>query len=123
MNTRLKSSKAIKVVKRKRDQNISSLVVIKDSIIVTYETKDSAFEGNVFIEFIRNKLKLHFKNNQDAILIIVNCSFHNKRNGIAELKSNNNNHRFLPPYHHNNSKDYVSYFKANLVISDQKLTN
>ncbi|KAF7674354.1 hypothetical protein CDIK_4529, partial [Cucumispora dikerogammari] len=52
-----KNTKAIKVVKKNRGQNISSLVVIKDSGIITYETKDDAFEGKAFIEFIRNKLK------------------------------------------------------------------
>ncbi|KAF7687103.1 hypothetical protein CDIK_3060 [Cucumispora dikerogammari] len=93
-----KNSKAIKVVKKNRGQNISSLVVIKDSGIITYETKNRAFELIAFIEFIRNKLKPHFENNPDDILIMNNCSFHHRRDVIAELESNNINHWFLPAY-------------------------
>ncbi|KAF7683728.1 hypothetical protein CDIK_4456 [Cucumispora dikerogammari] len=70
-----KNAKAIKLVKENLDQNISSLVVIKDSRIITYETKDDAFEANAFIEFIRNKLKPHFANNSNDILIMNNVVF------------------------------------------------
>ncbi|KAF7694634.1 hypothetical protein CDIK_2083 [Cucumispora dikerogammari] len=80
-----KKEKAIKVVKVNRIQNISFLVVIKASGIITYETKDSAFKGNVFIECIRNKVKPHFENNSDDILIMDNCSFHHRKDVIAEL--------------------------------------
>ncbi|KAF7689856.1 hypothetical protein CDIK_2818 [Cucumispora dikerogammari] len=120
-----KNAKAIKVVKGKRGQNICSLVVIKDSGFFTYETKDGDFEGNVFIEFIRNKLIPHFENNPDDILIMDNRSFHHRIDVIAELEFNNINHWFLPAYSSqlNPIEEYFSHFKAKLASNDQRFIN
>ncbi|KAF7696591.1 hypothetical protein CDIK_1730 [Cucumispora dikerogammari] len=111
----LKNAKDIKVVKGNRGQNISSLVVIKDSEIITYEAKDDAFEWNAFIEFIRNKLKPHFENNPDDILIMDSCSFYNRKELLAELESNNINHRCLLRILHNRTclKSTLAILKLN----------
>ncbi|KAF7693640.1 hypothetical protein CDIK_2227 [Cucumispora dikerogammari] len=120
-----KNSKAIKVVKANRKQNISSLVVIKKTRVLTFETKDGAFKGDSFIIFIKNSLKPHFDSNPNDILAINNCSFHNIRDVIEELKLWDINHRFLPPYSPqlNPIEEYFSHFKAKFTAREQGFTN
>ena len=54
-----------------------------------------------------------------------NCSFHHRRDVIAELEFNNINHRFLPAYslQLNPIEEYFSHFKVKLASNDQRFTN
>ena len=50
-------------------------MVIRKRGVLTFETKDGAFNDDSFIVCIENKLKPHFDNNPNDILVIDNCFF------------------------------------------------
>ncbi|KAG0442027.1 hypothetical protein DMUE_0601 [Dictyocoela muelleri] len=89
-----KNTKAVKIVKNSRGKNVSCMVAIKKSGIVTYQIKDGPFNGDTFINFIENNLLFHFQNNRTNIIGIDNCSFHHSRDVIALLENKNINIRF-----------------------------
>jgi hypothetical protein len=109
-----KNAKAVKVFKGNRGRNVSCLVAIKNTRIIAFELKEGAFNGEYFVEFIRNKLKFHFELNPYDILVMDNCSFHYKQSVINEFLINNITIRFLPPYSPqlNPIEEYFSHFKA-----------
>lgn len=112
-----KNTKAYKVVKGNRGKNISCMVAINNRGVIAFDTRDGAYDGNSFIEFINRKLCEHFENNLQDILIMDNCRFHHKRDVIELLRVKNINHMFLPPYSPqlNPIEEYFSHFKSRLV--------
>ncbi|KAG0434020.1 hypothetical protein DMUE_5331 [Dictyocoela muelleri] len=64
-----KNCKAVKIVKNSRGKNISCMVAIKKPGIIAFEVKDGSFTGESFIDFINNKLSLHFQNNNDTLIM------------------------------------------------------
>ena len=54
-----KNMKAIRIVKGGRGKNISSMVAIKNTEILAYDIREGSFDGDCFITFIQEKLKVH----------------------------------------------------------------
>ncbi|KAG0441634.1 hypothetical protein DMUE_0898 [Dictyocoela muelleri] len=111
-----KNTKAVKIVKNSRGKNVSCMIAIKKSGIITYQIEDGSFNGDTFINFIENNLLLHFQNNRNDILVMDNCSFHHRRDVIALLENKNINIRFLPAYSPqlNPIEEYFGHFKSKL---------
>lgn len=112
------NAKAYKFVRANRGQNISCMVTIKNTGIIAFEIKDGLYDEDSFLQYINEKLSLHFINNPSDILIMDNCRFHYRRDVIELLQRKNISYLFLPPYSPqlNPIEEYFSYFKATLSL-------
>lgn len=119
------NTKAYKVVKGNRGQNISCMVAIKNSGVIAYKIKDGAFNGESFLEFINAYLINHFLANPSDILVMDNCRFHHKREVVGFLRNSGIRHMFLPPYSPqlNPIEEYFSFLKSKLAGNHTHLNN
>lgn len=110
------NSKAIKFIKANRGTNISCMVAIKNSGIISYEIRDGPYNGDTFIDFIKNKLLIHFLTHPNDILIMDNCKFHHRKDVLSVLHENNITFKFTPPYSPqlNPIEEYFSFFKSKM---------
>lgn len=110
----LKNTKCFLSVPANRGKNISLMMAINSRGTVAYELKEGAYNGNLFIDFINNKLKVYFQNNPTDVLVMDNCSFHHRHDVVNLLKELNISHDFLPPYtpQLNPIEEYFSCLKA-----------
>lgn len=112
-----KNVKATKIVRASRGTNISCMVAINNGGIICWETRDGAFNGEAFLEFIDQKLGPHFAARPNDILVMDNCSFHHRLDVKQLLQEKNIITKYLPPYSPqlNPIEEYFSHFKARLA--------
>ena len=68
---------------------------VKNTGVIAHEIQKGAYNGDLFIDFIRRKLMPHFNENLHDILIMDNCRFHDV---LRLLDSSAIRYKFLPPY-------------------------
>ena len=61
------------------DEEIWHMLAMKNTEILAYG-------GDSLINFIEEKLDVHFKNNSNDVLIMDNCNFHHRKDVVALLK-------------------------------------
>jgi transposase len=66
--------------------------------VVAFETRDGAYDGSSFSEFINTQLKNHFLSNPNDVLVMDNVPFHRRRDVLDLLLGLNISFQFLPPY-------------------------
>lgn len=119
------NTKAYKVVRGNRGQNISCMVAIKNTGVISFDIRDGSFDGDSFIQYINEKLSDHFMNNPNDILIMDNCRFHHRKDVIELLERKRIGFMFLPPYSPqlNPIEEYFSFFKASLASMENSFVS
>jgi transposase len=110
----LKNTKCFLTAPANRGRNISLMAAINKHGVITHEIQEGAYNGNLFIQFIHDKLKTHFERHPNDILIMDNCAFHHRGDVIALLISLRISYQFLPAYSPqlNPIEEYFSHLKA-----------
>ena len=92
-------SPALAIVPSIRSRNISICCGMNRNGIIYYKTSTRAFNGEVFIEFIRElKIKLQEAGVINAILIMDNVRFHRMTDVQNSIIEQDLNFLYLPPY-------------------------
>ena len=92
-----KNQKAYITVPSNRGINVSVLCAISKDGLVAYEIIQGAFNANMFIEFVMNKLKDNLGSHQTTI-VMDNCRIHKTPDVLEAITSIGLSYRFLPPY-------------------------
>ncbi|KAF7684938.1 hypothetical protein CDIK_4313 [Cucumispora dikerogammari] len=71
---------------------------ISISDIVSYEMMGCAYNEDLFINYILNRLVPFFNNHPGYILIMDNCFLHHQLDVLRVLNQNNILYNFIPPY-------------------------
>ncbi|KAF7685824.1 hypothetical protein CDIK_3427 [Cucumispora dikerogammari] len=82
---------------------------------IEYEIQDGAYNGDLFLNIIRNILILYFLSHPDYILIMNNCRFYHRADVLNLLHKNHILFKFIPPYtsHLNPIEKFFLELKAN----------
>jgi len=95
----LKGTPAVAIVPAIRTRNISICCAMNRNGILFYKTSTRAFNGEIFIEFLKElKDKIHEKRLKNIVLIMDNVRFHHMNEVKALLDSFNYRILYLPPY-------------------------
>lgn len=81
-----------------RGKNKSMLCAIGIEGLIDYQVIIGAFNSNLFLDFIRNKLIPYFSLHPNKILIMDNVRFHHSEIVLNMLRLNNISFKFLPSY-------------------------
>ena len=111
----LKNTKAYAVFPSNKGINVSVMVAINLNGIVAFELKNGAYNGELFIRFITNKLVRYFDENPGSILVMDNCKFHHSKEVLKVLNEKRIIFKFLPPYSPqlNPIEEFFNELKAN----------
>ncbi|KAF7685319.1 hypothetical protein CDIK_3932 [Cucumispora dikerogammari] len=78
--------------------NISLMCAILTGGVIGYQIRDGAYNGDLFISYLREIIVLYFITKPDSILIIDNCRFHHQLSVKQFLIEKCVNFKYLPPY-------------------------
>ena len=93
-----RNTKAYIMVPANRGINISLMCAINLNGVIGFDFVDGAYNGDLFIRFIIEKLVPFFAVNRDNILILDNARFHHRQDVRLCLNQNNIPFKFLPAY-------------------------
>ena len=93
-----RNTKAFITVPANKGINISLMCAIDCNGVIEYNIVDGAYNGNLFINFIIDKLVPYFAINRDSILILDNARFHHRQDVLLCLNQNSIFYKFLPAY-------------------------
>jgi len=94
----LKNIPAYVNVPANRGTNRSCMCAISINGLITYDYVTGAYNSNLFISFIKNKLAPYFSLNSNKVLIMDNYRFHHTREVATLFGTCQIAFKFLPPY-------------------------
>lgn len=108
------NTKAYSSVPANKGLNISLMCSITSMGILSYQLQDGAYNGDLFINFIRTHLVPFFAQNPGFVLIMDNCRFHHRLDVKRFLVEKGINFKFLPPYSPqlNPIEEFFGYVKS-----------
>ena len=92
------NQKAFSIVPVNKGKNRSLMCAISIDGVIAYEYKSGAYNSELFVQFIIQKLVPYFRLNPTRILIMDNARFHKSNIVLEVLRQNNIVYKISTPY-------------------------